>query len=74
MKKAPKSFEEALARLETLTQSMQAAKCRWKTLWQPIRKATSWSDTAKTKLAEVEQKLQVLDAGELKELNLEPGE
>ena len=27
-----------------------------------------------TKLAEVEQKLQVLDAGELKELNLEPGE
>lgn len=27
-----------------------------------------------TKLAEVEQKLQVLDAGELKELNLESGE
>jgi exodeoxyribonuclease VII, small subunit len=74
MKKAPKSFEEALARLETLTQSMQSSEMPLEDALAAYQEGNELVRYCQTKLAEVEQKLQVLDAGELKELNLEPGE
>ena len=74
MKKAPKSFEEALARLETLTQSMQSSEMPLEDALTAYQEGNELVRYCQTKLAEVEQKLQVLDAGELKELNLEPGE
>ena len=74
MKKAPKSFEEALARLETLTQAMQSSEMPLEYALAAYQEGNELVRYCQTKLAEVEQKLQVLDAGELKELNLEPGE
>ncbi|HEZ2252743.1 TPA: exodeoxyribonuclease VII small subunit [Neisseria meningitidis] len=72
-KNAPKSFEEALSRLESLTQSMQGE--------MPLEDAlTAYQEGnelvryCQTKLAQVEQKLQVLDTDGLKELNLESDE
>ena len=74
MKKAPKYFEEPLARLETLTQSMQSSEMPHEDALTAYQEGNELVRYCQTKLAEVEQKLQVLDAGELKELNLEPGE
>ena len=67
-------FEEALARLETLTQSMQSSEMPLEDALAAYQEGNELVRYCQTKLAEVEQKLQVLDAGELKELNLEPGE
>ena len=64
------TFEQALARLEIIAQSMQSQ--------QPLDEAlvayTEGCELVKfcqTKLAEMEQKLQVLDNQKLKELNLD---
>ncbi|KZC77027.1 exodeoxyribonuclease VII, small subunit [Neisseria flavescens] len=73
-KNAPKSFEEALSRLETLTQAMQSSEMPLEDALAAYQEGNELVRYCQTKLAEVEQKLQVLDAGELKELNLEPGE
>ena len=70
----PKSFEEALARLETLTQSRQSSEMPLEDALAAYQEGNELVRYCQTKLAEVEQKLQVLDADELKELNLEPGE
>ena len=61
---APKTFEEAIKRLETLTQAMQSSE-------MPLEEALA---AYQTKLSEVEQKLQVLDADGLKELTLDADE
>ena len=76
MKKSPspKTFEEAIKRLETLTQSMQSSEMPLEDALAAYQEGNELVRYCQTKLAEVEQKLQVLDAGELKELNLEPGE
>ena len=73
-KTPPQSFEEALSRLETLTQAMQSSEMPLEDALAAYQEGNELVRYCQTKLAEVEQKLQVLDAGELKELNLEPGE
>ncbi|HFB8429459.1 TPA: exodeoxyribonuclease VII small subunit [Neisseria gonorrhoeae] len=72
-KNTPKSFEEALSRLESLTQSMQGEMPLEDALaaYQEGNKLVRY---CQTKLAQVEQKLQVLDADGTKELNLESDE
>ena len=75
MKKAArKSFEEALKRLETLTQAMQSSDMPLEDALAAYQEGNELVQYCQEKLAEVEQKLQVLDAGELKELNLDPSE
>nr|WP_118852961.1 MULTISPECIES: exodeoxyribonuclease VII small subunit [Neisseria] len=74
MKKiTPKSFEEALSRLESLTQSMQGEMPLEDAL-AAYQEGNELVRYCQTKLAQVEQKLQVLDADGLKELNLESDE
>lgn len=73
-KSAPKSFEEALKRLETLTQAMQSSEMPLEEALAAYQEGNELVKYCQQKLAEVEQKLQVLDAGELKELNLDPSE
>ena len=71
---APKSFEDALKRLETLTQAMQSSEMPLEDALAAYQEGNELVKYCQQKLAEVEQKLQVLDAGELKELNLEQSE
>lgn len=71
---APKSFEEALKRLETLTQAMQSSEMPLEDALAAYQEGNELVKYCQQKLAEVEQKLQVLDAGELKELSLDPSE
>ncbi|MFC5921385.1 exodeoxyribonuclease VII small subunit [Neisseria weixii] len=73
-KAAPKSFEEALKRLETLTQAMQSSDMPLEDTLAAYQEGNELVQYCQEKLAEAEQKLQVLDAGELKELNLDPSE
>nr|WP_304673180.1 exodeoxyribonuclease VII small subunit [Neisseria blantyrii] len=72
-KNAPKSFEEALSRLESLTQSMQGEMPLEDAL-AAYQEGNELVRYCQTKLAQVEQKLQVLDTNGLKELNLESDE
>ena len=72
-KNAPKSFEEALSRLESLTQSMQGEMPLEDAL-AAYQEGNELVRYCQTKLAQDEQKLQVLDADGLKELNLESDE
>ena len=76
MKKAaaPKSFEDTLKRLETLTQAMQSSEMPLEDALAAYQEGNELVKYCQQKLAEVEQKLQVLDAGELKDLNLEQSE
>ncbi|WP_312267684.1 exodeoxyribonuclease VII small subunit [Neisseria sp.] len=71
---APKSFEDALKRLETLTQAMQSSEMPLEDALAAYQEGNELVKYCQQKLAEVEQKLQVLDAGELKDLNLEHSE
>lgn len=71
---APKSFEEAVQRLETITQAMQSSDMPLEEALAAYQEGNELVQYCQNKLAEVEQKLQVLDAGELKELNLDPSE
>jgi exodeoxyribonuclease VII small subunit len=71
---APKSFEDALKRLETLTQAMQSSEMPLEDALAAYQEGNELVKYCQQKLAEVEQKLQVLDAGELKDLNLEQSE
>ncbi|AAW90355.1 exodeoxyribonuclease VII small subunit [Neisseria gonorrhoeae] len=72
-KNTPKSFEEALSRLESLTQSMQGEMPLEDAL-AAYQEGNELVRYCQTKLAQVEQKLQVLDADGTKELNLESDE
>lgn len=71
MKKTPKSFEDALNRLEILTQSMQSGDMPLEEALAAYQEGCVLVKFCQNKLAEAEQKLQVLDAGELKELKLD---
>lgn len=71
---APKSFEDALKRLETLTQAMQSSEMPLEEALTAYQEGNELVKYCQQKLAEVEQKLQVLDGGELKDLNLEQSE
>ncbi|MBF0805014.1 MULTISPECIES: exodeoxyribonuclease VII small subunit [unclassified Neisseria] len=71
---APKSFEEALKRLEAITQAMQGSEMPLEDALTAYQEGNELVKYCRTKLVEVEQKLQVLDAGELKELSLEQSE
>lgn len=73
MKKAtlPKTFEEAMARLEAITQTMQNTETPLEDALAAYSEGKELERFCQEKLAEVEQKLQVLEAGELKELHLE---
>lgn len=72
-KNTPKSFEEALSRLESLTQSMQDEMPLEDAL-AAYQEGNELVRYCQTKLVQVEQKLQVLDADGTKELNLESDE
>ncbi|HFB0940954.1 TPA: exodeoxyribonuclease VII small subunit [Neisseria gonorrhoeae] len=72
-KNTPKSFEKALSRLESLTQSMQGEMPLEDAL-AAYQEGNELVRYCQTKLAQVEQKLQVLDADGTKELNLESDE
>ncbi|EMR8168659.1 exodeoxyribonuclease VII small subunit [Neisseria gonorrhoeae] len=72
-KNTPKSFEEALSRLESLTQSMQGEMPLEDAL-AAYQEGNELVRYCQTKLVQVEQKLQVLDADGTKELNLESDE
>ena len=71
---APKSFEEALKRLEALTEAMQSSEMPLEDALAAYQEGNELVKYCQTRLAEVEQKLQVLDAGQLKELNLDTSE
>lgn len=68
---APKSFEDALKRLETLTQAMQSSEMPLEEALAAYQEGNELVKYCQEKLSEVEQKLQVLDADGLKELNLD---
>lgn len=75
MKKiTPKSYEEAIQQLEKITESMQNNDLPLEESLATYEYGQELVQYCQQKLAEVEQKLQVLDNGELKELKLETGE
>ena len=71
---APKSFEEALSRLEGLTQAMQSNDMPLEDALAAYQEGNELVKYCQAKLAEVEQKLQVLDADQLQELSLDANE
>lgn len=74
-KNTPKSFEEALKRLESLTQSMQGNDMSLEDALAAYEEGSGLVRYCQEKLAEVEQKLQILDAdGSLKEWEIDAGE
>lgn len=68
---APKTFEEAVARLETITQAMQNNALPLEEALAAYEEGTQLVRFCQEKLAQVEQKLAVLDNGELKEWQLD---
>lgn len=73
-KHTPKTFEEALARLESITQSMQNSHLPLEEALAAYQEGTELVRFCQEKLEQVEQKLQVLDTEGLKELVLDAGE
>lgn len=75
MKKiTPKNLEDALAQLESITESMQNSEMPLEDALAAYQRGQKLVQYCQQKLAEVEQKLQVLDNGELKELTLDDAE
>ena len=72
MKKAasPKNFEEAVARLEAITQAMQGNELSLEDALAAYKEGNELVHFCQLKLADVEQQLQVLDGEGLKELTL----
>lgn len=73
-KTAPKNFEDALAQLETITEAMQRNDLPLEEALAAYQRGQALAQYCQQKLAEVEQKLQVLDGDKLKELQLDDGE
>ena len=71
---APKTFYEAIKRLETLTQAMQNSEMPLEEALAAYQEGNELVKYCQTKRAEVEQNLQVLDADGLKELTLDADE
>lgn len=72
MKKAPKTFEDAMARLEALTQLMQNPDTPLEEAFNHYEEGRQLLTFCRNKLTEVEQKLQIVDNEQLTELNLDP--
>lgn len=66
----PKTFEEAVLRLETITQAMQNNALPLEEALAAYEEGAQLVRFCQEKLAQVEQKLAVLDNGELKEWQL----
>ena len=71
-RKTPKNFEDALKRLESLTQAMQQPDLPLEQALAAYREGSELVHYCQNKLAEAEQQLLVLDGDELKELHLDP--
>ena len=69
-KSAPKSFEDAIARLEAITQSMQNNAQPLEEALENYAEGVELVRYCQQKLAAVEQKIQVLDHGDLKDWEL----
>lgn len=70
-KASPKNFEDALAQLETITESMQSNDLPLEDALVAYQRGQALVRYCQQKLTEVEQKLQVLEHGELKELSID---
>ncbi|MCG6504852.1 exodeoxyribonuclease VII small subunit [Kingella sp. SNUBH-2017] len=70
-KTTPKTFEDALARLEAITEAMQGSSLPLEEALAAYQEGSELVRFCQNKLAQVEQKLQVLDADGLKELDLD---
>ena len=70
-KTAPKNNEDALAQLETITEAMQRNDLPLEEALAAYQRGQELAQYCQQKLAEVEQKLQVLDGDNLKELQLD---
>lgn len=70
-KVAPKTFEEAMARLEVITQTMQNSALPLEESLALYEEGTKWIAFCQEKLLQVEQKLAVLDKGNLMDLHLD---
>ena len=73
-KKKPKTFEEAVSRLEAINQAMQASDMPLEDALAAHQEGSELVRFCQARLAEGEQKLQVLDAGVERELVLEQDE
>lgn len=73
-KKKPKTFEEAVSRLEAINQAMQASDMSLEDALAAYQEGSELVRFCQARLAEVEQKLQVLDSGVERELVLEQDE
>ena len=73
-KKKPKTFEEAVSRLEAINQAMQASDMPLEDALAAYQEGSELVRFCQARLAEVEQKLQVLDSGVERELVLEQDE
>lgn len=70
-KTMPKTFEEAVTRLEAITYAMQNSALPLEEALAAYEEGTQLVQFCQEKLAQVEQKLTVLDNGKLKELTLD---
>jgi exodeoxyribonuclease VII small subunit len=66
--KPPKSFEAALAELEAIVQGMEAGKLSLEESLAAYQRGAALLKFCQNALAVAEQKIQVLEAGELREL------
>lgn len=66
--KPPKSFEAALAELEAIVQGMEAGKLSLEESLAAYQRGAVLLKFCQNALAVAEQKIQVLEAGELREL------
>ncbi|WP_037587153.1 exodeoxyribonuclease VII small subunit [Stenoxybacter acetivorans] len=73
-KNTPKNFEDALSQLESITAAMQSSEMPLEETLAAYQRGQELAAFCQQKLAEAEQKLQVLDGNQLKELSLEPTE
>lgn len=73
-KTAPKNFEDALAQLEAITEAMQGNDLPLEDALAAYERGQMLVRYCQEKLAEVEQKLQVLDGDQLKEWQPDDGE
>ena len=71
MSKTPKSFEDAIARLEELTQQIQSNETPLEDALKNYEEGRKLVQFCRQKLAEVEQKLHILDNEELVPVDLD---
>ena len=71
MSKTPKSFEDAIARLEELTQQIQSNETPLEDALKNYEEGRKLVQFCRLKLAEVEQKLHILDNEELVPMDLD---